>query len=505
MTDAAVTPAAWPERLARPLMTARGFFCFLSAVIAVLWLIRSLAFPGTGGDDGEQLVFAQYLAIGYFPRNPPLYSWLVIAAEQVFGVSVLAVAAVKFLSIWGTCAALFASGRILFRDDRYAALAALSPLAMYLVFWDSVTGLTDSALAMLLCALTFLIFQKLRAGPHPGWCLALGVTAGLGMLSKYGYGIFLLSLIAGACFDGTSRRRLLRIESLLALAAMAAVATPYGLWFVGHRHEIMASDTRVGVAAGLGYLAGAAAGALVPLWLLLPLFFPRALRPAPGATEDRAALRRLIGIQLVSAILFLGAAVAVSGLKARGYYMFVLILLPLWFFMRVQAGGWRGRAAAGFALAVAAIPVGAAAALAAKAWLEPLWCEECQRQLPYDAWSRQLRAAGFAHGTIVADWWPYPLDGNIKVRFPDARVVTVKHPHAIPPANAVPGSCLLLWNSPERRSSVVGFANDRLDAGIESQAETVLSHVTAPIRFTEGKRQVSLYYLLLKGGAGRCR
>ncbi|MGH6619644.1 MAG: hypothetical protein ACREF6_08880, partial [Alphaproteobacteria bacterium] len=157
MTDAALTRAPRPAPLAQFLMTPRGFFLFLSAVTLALWLIRSLAFPGTGGDDGEQLVFAQYLAIGYFPRNPPLYTWLVIAAEQVFGVSVLAVAAVKFLSVWGSCAALFAAGRMLFRDDRYAVLAGLSPLAMYLVFWDSVTGLTDSALAMLLCALTFLI------------------------------------------------------------------------------------------------------------------------------------------------------------------------------------------------------------------------------------------------------------------------------------------------------------------------------------------------------------
>jgi 4-amino-4-deoxy-L-arabinose transferase-like glycosyltransferase len=505
MTDTTLTRTGWPERLAQPLMAARGFFFFVSAVLAAQWLIRSLAFPGTGGDDGEQLVFAQYVAIGYFPRNPPLYSWLVIAAEQVFGVSVLAVAAVKFLSIWGTCAALFASGRIVFRDDRYAALAGLSPLAMYLVFWDSVTGLTDSALAMLLCALTFLIFLKLRERPHWGWYAALGAAAGLGMLSKYGYGIFLLSLTVAACFDQTARRRLLRMESILALATMAAIVAPYGLWFIDHRHETMASDTKVGIAAGIGFLAGATAGALTPLWLMLPLFFPRAFRRVSDALEERAALRRLIGIQLIWALVFLAVAVAVSGLKARGYYMFVLILLPLWFFARVQAGGWRGRAATQFALAAAAIPVVAAGALAAKAYFEPMWCEKCERQLPYDAWSRQLRAAGFTHGTIVADWWPYPLDGNIKVRFPEARVVTVKHPHAIPPMAEVSGSCLLLWGSPERRNNVVGFANDRLAAGIGQEQTSVLSHVTAPVRFTEGKHQVSLYYLLLKDGAGRCR
>ena len=79
----------------------------------------------------------------------------------------------------------------------------------------------------------------------------------------------------------------------------------------------------------------------------------------------------------------------------------------------------------------------------------------------------------------------------------------MKHPHAIPPQGAVPGSCLLLWSSPERRGAVVDFANGRLGAGIGPEAET--GRATAPIRFTEGKRPVSLYYLLLKDGAGRCR
>ena len=123
IADAVFDRAPWLARPALALMTARGFVLFLSALMLALFLIRSLAFPGTGGDDGEQIVFAQYLAIGYYPRNPPLYAWLVHGAQYVFGVSVMAVSAVKFLAVWGTCAAVFACGRLLYRDDRLAALA----------------------------------------------------------------------------------------------------------------------------------------------------------------------------------------------------------------------------------------------------------------------------------------------------------------------------------------------------------------------------------------------
>ena len=499
--------APWLLRPAQALMTARGFLLFLSAVLLALCLIRALAFPGTGGDDGEQIVFAQYLAVGYYPRNPPLYAWLVHGAQYVFGVSVLAVSAVKFLAIWGTCATVFACGRLIYRDDRLAALAALSPLATYLLFWDGVTGLSNSVLVMLPCALSFYAFLRIYAAPRLVWYLALGAFAGLGFLSKYGYGIFLLSLLAAAAFDATARARLLRLESLAALAVTAVLIAPYALWFMDKRSATMSTDATVGVVQGLGFLASAAIGASVPLWVLLPLFFPEAFRRIGGGVggepADRRALRRILGGQLALALALFAITGAVSGLKARGYYMSIMILLPLYVFARVQAAGWRDGAAALFALTAAAIPAGAALGLTGQAFLEPLWCKKCERQLPYDVWSRQLRTAGFLRGTIVADWWPYPLAGNVKIRFPDARMVTVKHPYAIAPADAIPGSCLLLWSAPERRADVIAFANAHLGAKIEG--ETVRQDIIAPIRFTGGKHLARLYFLLLKDGAGDCR
>jgi len=504
MTDAIVSRTPRLVRLAQWLTTARGCLWFVSAVMLALWLVRSLAFPATGGDDGEQLVFAQYFAISYRPRNPSLYTWLVIAAQQVFGVSVLAVGFVKFLALWGACVLLFVAGRQLLGDDRFAALAALSPLATYFVFWDSVAGLTDSALALVLCALTFYLFLKLRSAPHPALYAAFGACAGLGLLAKYGYGIFLLSLLFAALFDAASRRRVFHPGSLLAIASMAAVVAPYGLWFAGHMGETMSMDTRYGFLDGMGYLVGAAAGALVPLWLMLPAFFPGALRRVADPDPDRAALRRMIGIQLLAALAILVIVVAVSGLKIRGYYMFVLVLLPLYFFARVQAARSSGRAIAGFALLTAAIATGAVGVQAGRALFEPYFCSKCERHQPYDAWSRSLRAAGFERGTIVADWWPHPLDGNLKIRFPESRVVSVKHPMAIPPpAAAGPGSCLLAWTSPERRGPVVDFVNVVLGAGMGPDVPA--ASVQAPIRFTDGRHQATLYYLLVKKGAGQCR
>jgi 4-amino-4-deoxy-L-arabinose transferase-like glycosyltransferase len=503
LTAAVAARAPWLVRLGATLTTARGFFLFLSLVVLVLFLIRALAFPGTGGDDGEQIIFAQYLAAGYFPRNPPLFAWLTIAAQYVFGVSVMAVASVKFLAIWGTSAVLFACGQRLYGDDAAAALAALTPLGAFLVFWDGVTGLSNSILVMLPCALTFYAFLRLYETPRAGWYLALGIFAGLGFLSKYGYGIFLASLLGAAAFDRTGRARIFRAESLIALAAAAAILAPYVLWFLGKWSVTMAKESTVGLLPGLGFLASAAIGASTPLWLLLPLFFPQAFRRVAGPPGDAGALRRILGRHLLAALALFAVVGAVSGLKARGYYMSVLVLLPLYVFARVRAPDWRTDAAALYAVVIAAIPMGAAVALAGQALLEPLWCRKCERQLPYDAWSRHLRTAGFTQGTIVADWWPYPLDGNFKVRFPQARVVTVKHPYAIPPAAETPGACLLVWGARQRGPTVIAFANERLGAGIS--VDTPVRAYAASIRFTDDRHIVLLYYLLVKDGAGSCR
>ena len=47
----------------------------VGAIILAMALIRSTLFPGTGGDDGEQLIFSQFFAWGYQVRNPPWPGW----------------------------------------------------------------------------------------------------------------------------------------------------------------------------------------------------------------------------------------------------------------------------------------------------------------------------------------------------------------------------------------------------------------------------------------------
>ena len=77
---------------ARVLFSPRGFHLCPAAYLIVLFVVRAYLFPGASEDDAEQLFFARALAWGYKPKQPPLYTWLVLASQWIPGVAPRALA-----------------------------------------------------------------------------------------------------------------------------------------------------------------------------------------------------------------------------------------------------------------------------------------------------------------------------------------------------------------------------------------------------------------------------
>lgn len=491
------------SRLADRLTSVVGFHVFVTGLLVALALMRGHLFSGTGGDDGEQLVFAQSFEWGYQPRNPPLFTWAVIAVQPLLGPTAMAVAAVKFACLWLLYVLLYQCGRVVFLDGRFAALAALAPLAIYHVGWDAVLGYSHSVLAAMLYVATFAVVLGLDRRGGLGGYVALGLVLGLGLLAKFAYALFFVSLIAAALMDPELRRKLARPQALVALVVAAAVVAPHALWLHGHAGEI-ASDPPGDPWRGLGHVANAAVGFVLPLALVLLALFPRAALPVKERFAPSERYRRLIGRQLAIVLALVVVVVLVSGFRVRTHYMFVLILFPLWALARVQAAGAGEGALRGFAAAAAAFGVGFAVALPVKAVAEPHWCEDCELHLDYAAYARQLRDAGFRGGTIVADWHPYPLAGNVRIQFPEARVVDVKHPGVRPPPRAFGDQCLLIWAetpSGARRGAVTSVAERHL--GVDVAADAEIGTLAAPI--TGNPAHVVRFGYRLSSGVGDCR
>lgn len=201
--------------IGRRLLSARGAFGLWAVLLVLLWALRAFLFPGTGADDAEQLVHSQTWAWGYGPRNPPLFTWLVIGAQQVFGITVASVVFVKFTLLGGALLLLYRIARRMLGDERLAALAVLAPLGFYYVAWDIVFNFTHTAMLTFGVCLTVQAFLSLAERPDWRRYLVFGAAVGIGALAKYNYLIFLGAFLAAALTDPALRRTVLDRKSVV--------------------------------------------------------------------------------------------------------------------------------------------------------------------------------------------------------------------------------------------------------------------------------------------------
>lgn len=484
VTSASASPASATgpfqrlERWARWLVTPKGFHLFVLGYLLIVFLERAYLFPATGGDDAEQLLFSQVFAWGYDIRNPPLYTWLVALSQSVMGVTIASVEIVKFVLFGLTYILMYRCARRVLGPGLLAGLAALSPIGIYYLTWDAVLGYSHSILMMTLCVATFAALLRLDERGDTGSYVLLGLVTGLGLMSKYGFLFFMLALIAGALTEDGLRKRLRDWRSLLALGLAAAVVLPHAAWALNWIADNPAGlaervDEKFAVGAGASLLAtrvegllgflNAAIGFLLPLILLLGGLFWPGLKPMTMPDAPSARYRRVLSAYLLFLLVVVAIAIIASGItRFRTHYMFVLILLPLWYFARVQASWYWHRAPALFAGALTLMAGLVVVALPVKDWLDPKVCDKCYFHLDYADMTRQLRAAGFDGGTFFGADYPHDLAGNLRVHFPHTRVMSNKHRYFVPPAPTEgPRDCAVMWRP--------GFKNDMVD-----YAETVL-------------------------------
>jgi len=492
------------ERWADAIAGRRRFAGFITLTLALLMGLRWALLPGLGGDDGEQLVFAQSFELGYQLRNPPLYTWLVIALQGIVGVGTHTVLLLKFGLLVTIALLLRELARQLGTDDRLASLAGASPLLIYSIGWDSLLGFSHSVLVTVFVLATWI--QLLRLRDDPDWRLyaVLGLAVGLGLLAKPVFGLFLVALLAAAFWDSEFRMRLRPAGLGMALFIAAALYAPHGLWLADQLAQAaQAEPSGRSLTAGLKQvprLWGLAIAFPMPFLVLFGAVFWQGLRH--GRTDWRWRLFiRTLGIVL--ALASLGVAV-IDVDRVRSHYMFVLAFVPAFLFWRLGPGVPAQRIGLFAALVFAAVAV-LAGGIVGKVLLEPERCGRCQHHIPYDALADDLRAAGFQGGTIITGWHPDPLAGNLRARFPDARVISSKHPDVIPPgrqpiADGRPG-CLLVWSGGGGPAHLIALANQRFGAGIPEGTKEI--PLTRPLAGTP-ERAFTLSYLLAPA-RGDCR
>ena len=494
------------------LASPRIFPVVVVGYAAMIFVLRGFMFPAASGDEAEQLLFSQQLAWGYHVRNPPLYTWMVIGATQVLGVVIHAVTLVKVTFLTLTYLFLYYAGRRIFRDPALAALAALSPLAIYYVAWDAVLGYSHSIALMAACAATFWALLRLAdRGSFAGY-LVLGACLGVGFLVKYNFAIFVGALGLAAWADRDLRRRLMDRRMPAALALAAAMALPHYIWLSPHAGSAIAEVTgEVGISAMAGGVADMALAYsnfhLSLLLLVAVLFWPSLTRKGSPAGPKAGRQRLLANFLLAAFVIFLAYTLLSGTARFRTHYLFILIPLPLYLFCRIEAAGYTKASLRRFAGALVLLTAVVAGGLVVKYAGDPLWCRKCTLHVPYAELARELRSRGFEGGKIISWFHPYLISGNLRPYFPGSAIASLKYPIFNPPGLRAPGPCLAIWDADRKHGEqghVLEQARTRLGAEITGD-ETVNTIYLPLAGLGMGNRRVGFSYVLIPKGQGTCR
>jgi hypothetical protein len=234
---------------ARPLdATSAGFFKRLSlcltgnpnAVIALFGvyflvqaIVRQLVPPALRIDEAQQVLFAQWLALGY-DAQPPLYNWYQHAIFRVFGTSMATLAFAKNFILFLTFAVYTKTAELVLRDKRLVVVAALSLYVIPQVFWQAQRDLTHTAMLMLTFASMLYVSIKLIQRPTTIGYLLVGLAAGLGMLSKYNFALILPALLFAVWMHPQGRTRILDRRFLLTILTAFIVFLPHVFWLINN-------------------------------------------------------------------------------------------------------------------------------------------------------------------------------------------------------------------------------------------------------------------------------
>jgi hypothetical protein len=182
-----------------------------------------------------------------------------------------------------------------------------------------------------------------------------------------------------------------------------------------------------------------------------------------------------------------------------------LMALPIWLFALLERARPAPRALLTYGLVIVLLIAVVFAARVYRYAHGADSCGKCRDLVPFAELAEELKQAGFSQGTIVADGMH--IGGNLRVAFPDSRVIDPAFPLDHWPGPAGNGMCLAVWQaalprSAERAAVVRQFLVDALDvAPAAPRAEGVVDAVMV----NSASRRYALGYELIREGQGGCR
>jgi hypothetical protein len=227
------TVAAAARTEANPRRAGRLGLCAVAAATALLAAQALVAGRlELTFDEAYYTLWSRSLSFGYLD-HPPMVALLIRASTALFGDSEVGVRALSLLFVGAMPAFIALIAWRLFGSAEKAALAALMWIAMPLVLTGAIFVTPDAPLVAFSTLGLAALVELWRTG-EARWLIALGLTLGLAMQSKF-TAIFVAAGVGLALAATPSLRRWFASPALIAgLAVALAIFAPFVAWNAAH-------------------------------------------------------------------------------------------------------------------------------------------------------------------------------------------------------------------------------------------------------------------------------
>ena len=186
-------------------------------------------------EDAEQSYYTQSWRMGY-DDQPPLYTWMQKATNNIFGLSKFSLSFLRGVLYAATLAGLFFLGKKILNNNYKAQFVVLST-ALVPVFSDfAFRRLSHTLLLCFTVVLSCLALAYLKERKSLGNYVFLGVCLGVGMLSKYNYVLFVITISVAVLLSKDLRGIILDTRIIIAVIVGLLLFLPHIYWIFSDDH-----------------------------------------------------------------------------------------------------------------------------------------------------------------------------------------------------------------------------------------------------------------------------
>lgn len=182
-------------------------------------------------DEAYYWQYAQHMDLSFYD-HPPMVAWLIWLGTSIFGHNEFGVRIGAIVCGLITMGYLYALTLNLY--DKSTGIRAILLLAVLpLGFASGLLMTPDAPLAAAWAATLYYMERALIANQNTAW-LGMGITFGLGLLSKYTLGLLGITALLFVIVDPTARRWMKRPHPYLAATLACVLFLPVIIWNIQH-------------------------------------------------------------------------------------------------------------------------------------------------------------------------------------------------------------------------------------------------------------------------------